>query len=103
MKRNPIAEGVDRYRMLLEDDKTEYWMYHRRKHLPKTILLFKDLYETESPKDAWEISRKLKQNLSARFSWLASLSWIAPLWWQQTRGKLSLPRRVWMFCRLLLI
>ncbi len=98
-----FAEGVERYRTLLEDDNAEYWMYQRRKHLPKTLLLFKTLYETNNPKEAWAISRKLKQNLSDRFSWLASLSWIAPLWWRQTRDKLSLPRRVWMYCRLLLI
>jgi hypothetical protein len=55
------------------------------------------------PKEAWAISRELQQNLSNRFSRMASISWIVPLWWQQTRGKLSLPRRVWMFCRLLLL
>ena len=94
-----FAAGIERYRAVLADEKTEYWIYNRRKHLPHTLLLFEALDNAANPKECWEISRKLKR----RLGYAAPFSWIARTWWQRTRGKLSWPRRLWLFGRLLLI
>ncbi len=92
-----FSQGIEQYRTVLEDDKTEYWLPKDRHHLPKTLLLFKDLLEAENSEEAWKISQSLRQNRTCRFSW------IAPTWWKLTADKLSRPRRGWMYCRLLIV
>ncbi|MCP4371977.1 MAG: hypothetical protein GY797_28240 [Deltaproteobacteria bacterium] len=93
-----FSQGVERYRSLLEDEQTEYWIFHKRRRLPKTLLLFKALYDTDNSAEAWQISRELNRHRPFLF-----VSWIAPTWFKLTRDKLSLIRRLWMFCRLLIM
>jgi hypothetical protein len=91
-----FVDSVERYRSLLEDDQTEYWFPRKQAHLPKTLLLFHDLYTTDDPQHVKEIGQKLRQCVPGLFSWLV------PVWWQHSAGKLSLLRRLWVSFTLLM-
>ena len=91
-----FSEGIEHYRSLLEDTQTEYWMPQKRQHLPEVLLLLKDLYNANCPTETWKISRRLKRRIRSAFPW------IAPVWFKMTKDKLSLPRRLLLFCKLLI-
>lgn len=88
-----FAEGIERYRMVFQDDHTEYWMPKNRKFLHNIVMALHDLSQTEEAKQAWQIGQQLA-------GWVQRpWSWVAPTWWRMSRGKLALSRRIWVWLR----